>query len=107
MKEITVENLAKELKANNALVIDIREDYEFQVGHIQGNVLHIPMDEVESKIQEFDKSKATYIMCRSGKRAAALTNYLCTNYDYPNLGYVLGGIEAYANEIDSSIEVQH
>lgn len=108
MKEITVEQLAEAFKEERAVtIIDIREDYEFNVGHLKGNVLHIPMDEVENHIEELDNDAETYILCRSGKRASALANYLCTNFNFPNMGYVVGGISAYAEKIDHSIEVQN
>lgn len=107
MKEITVNDLAKAInKGQSVTVIDIREDYEFSVGHLSSNVIHIPMDQLTERINEIDKNTDTYLMCRSGKRAAALANYICSNFNTPRLGYVIGGITAYANEIDHSIEVQ-
>lgn len=104
MKEITVQELATALKQDESFtLLDVREDYEYKIGHIK--CVHIPMDEIPNRANELDHSKTTYVMCRTGKRAAAVANFLATNHDFKNIGIVIGGVEAYANEIDQSIDV--
>jgi len=104
MKDITVQQLADALKKENPFtLLDVREHYEYKIGHI--SCLHIPMGEIPTRASELDCEKETYVMCRSGKRAAAVANFLKTNHNFSNIGIVIGGVEAYANEIDQSIEV--
>ncbi|RYM34675.1 rhodanese-like domain-containing protein [Brumimicrobium glaciale] len=104
MKDISVQQLAAALKQNKTFILlDVRENYEFKIGHIA--CVHIPMDEIPKRASELDCQKETYVMCRSGKRAAAVANFLNTNHNFSNIGIVIGGVEAYANEIDQSIEV--
>src|SRR5690554_3650262 len=98
MKDITVQELASALKEKKSFtLLDVRENYEYKIGHLQ--CVHIPMDEIQAR------EKETYVMCKTGKRAAAVANFLCTNFNFTNIGIVIGGVEAYANEIDQSIEV--
>lgn len=104
MKDITVQELAEALKQDFTFtLLDVRENYEYKIGHIK--CIHIPMAEIPARASELDCEKETYVMCRSGKRAAAVANFLNTNYNFSNIGIVIGGVEAYANEIDQSIEV--
>lgn len=104
MKKISVQELAQIIKSKKEFVlIDVREDYEFELGHI--DCIHIPMDDVPTKAQELDCNKETYLLCQSGKRAEVVANFLEVNFGFTNIGFVEGGIAAYANEIDQSIEV--
>lgn len=104
MKKISVQELSNALKENKDFtLIDVREDYEYNVGHIQ--CVHIPMNDLTERINELDREKETYVMCKSGNRASSVANFLEINYDFSNIGVVIGGIEAYANEIDQSLEI--
>jgi adenylyltransferase/sulfurtransferase len=104
MKDITVQELALAFNQNLTFtLLDVRENYEFKIGHLQ--CVHIPMDEVPARASELDCEKQTYVMCKTGKRAAAVANFLNTNHNFSKIGIVIGGVEAYANEIDQSIEV--
>lgn len=104
MRDISVQELAVALKQNKSFtLLDVRENYEFKIGHIA--CVHIPMDEIPKRATELDCEKETYVMCRTGKRAAAVANFLNVNFNFSKIGIVIGGVEAYANEIDQSIEV--
>ena len=54
-----------------AIIVDVREDSEWNEGHIAG-AIHIPLAQVESRLSELAQYKdSTVIMqCRSGKRSA-------------------------------------
>ncbi|SRR5690554_4669789 len=104
MRDISVQELAVALKQNKSFtLLDVRENYEFKIGHIA--CVHIPMDEIPKRATELDCEKETYVMCKTGKRAAAVANFLNVNFNFSKIGIVIGGVEAYANEIDQSIEV--
>ena len=104
MKDISVQELAAALKQNKTIILlDVREHYEYRIGHLK--CIHIPMDEIPARASELDCEKETYVMCKTGKRAAAVANFLNTNFNFSKIGIVIGGVEAYANEIDQSIEV--
>ncbi len=50
-------------------VLDVREDDEWAAGHIEGAV-HIPLAELEGRVDELDRSRPVVTVCRSGGRAA-------------------------------------
>lgn len=106
MKEITVQELAEMLKNNPSFtLLDVREDYEYELGHIDCDCKHIPMGQLAERIDELDKDKTVYVICKSGNRASAVANFIKINFGLENIGVVLGGVEAYANEIDESIQL--
>ena len=61
--------LKEELEAGKAQLIDIREEIEWNAGHLSDAVL-LPLSEIQSGEipDEISKEKKTYIHCRSGNR---------------------------------------
>ncbi|MBO0776657.1 MAG: rhodanese-like domain-containing protein [Actinobacteria bacterium] len=53
---------------DGAYVLDVREDDEWQAGHIPG-ALHIPLGELNVRYQEVDRDRELYVICRSGARS--------------------------------------
>lgn len=104
MKSITVTEL-KALMDNQAdfQLIDVRENYEYEAGNING--IHIPMNDIPAQVDDIAKDKQVIIQCRSGKRSANVIQFLETNYQFDNLYNLEGGITAWAAEIDPSIDV--
>lgn len=49
-------------------VVDVRTGAEHKEFHIEGS-LHIPLDDLRSRIGELDQSRPTVVMCHSGQRA--------------------------------------
>ena len=104
MRRISVQELSDVLKgSNDFIIIDVREDYEYNIGHIQ--CIHIPMSVIPERVNELNCERETYVMCKSGNRAASVANFLEVNFNFSNIGVVIGGIEAYANEIDPTLEI--
>jgi rhodanese-related sulfurtransferase len=104
MKELTVTEF-KLKKDNNEKfqLIDVREEYEVEVGNIGGT--HIPMGEILNHLDELSKDIPVIIHCRSGARSAAVVNALEQQFGFSNLYNLKGGITAYSNEIDANIKV--
>ena len=76
-----------------AVVLDVREAYEFEVGHAPG-ALHIPVDEVPARFDaELDPDEDYYIICRTGGRSAQIAGWL-TVQGYSAL-LVGGGYDAW------------
>ncbi len=94
MKEISPLEL-KELITNKSdiLIIDVREDYEFDEMNINGTL--IPMGEVMDRKDEIPRDKMVIVHCRSGKRSATVIQALESHHDFNNLYNLSGGIEAY------------
>ncbi|HCD52850.1 MAG TPA: NADH oxidase [Balneolaceae bacterium] len=105
MKEITVKELKKKLDANEDVqLIDVREDFEYQVSNLGGK--HIPLGSLPTKIEELSglKEKEIIMICRSGARSANATYFLTQN-GFTNVANLSGGMMAWADEIDPELPV--
>ena len=85
-------------------IVDVREPYEYDACNI-GSV-HIPMGEICNRIADLPKNKNIVIMCRSGKRAEAVANILMTDYSISNVYILDGGILAWKDQIDSTLDIE-
>lgn len=66
----------KEYTAKGAIIIDVRSVGEFQGGHIKGSK-NIPLNTIESKINEIQQTKKPVIVCcASGMRSAQAASIL-------------------------------
>ena len=53
----------------NATIVDVRETWEFGMGHVEGS-FNIPLGEVYSRLDEFKRmSKPLILVCASGNRS--------------------------------------
>ena len=66
-----IENLLK----NKEFLLDVREEYEYQNGHIKGAV-NLPLREILSRKDTLPKDRDIYVYCRSGHRSADAVNFL-------------------------------
>ena len=102
MKEKTVSELKKMKDENQDFqLIDVREAHEFDIAQIGGEL--IPMGDVMDNVHRIAKDKPVIIHCRSGARSAAIVQALETQHGFTNLYNLKGGILAWANEIDTSM----
>lgn len=80
----------------DAVLIDVREDYEWVEGRIEGSV-HVPMNQVPQRLsyepETFTSDQPVVIVCAVGGRSAHVTAWLLQNgVDAVNLE---GGISAW------------
>lgn len=100
---MTVSELKSKLDNNEEIqIIDVREPYEVEIATI--NAENIPMAEVTSSVEKFRKDIPCVVHCRSGARSASVIVFLEENHGYDNLYNLEGGILAWADEIDTSLE---
>lgn len=68
---------AQTMKAQGALLLDVREANEHAAGHAPGSVL-IPVGQLERRLQEIRQfqDKPVAVICRSGRRSAVATEIL-------------------------------
>ena len=103
MKELTVQQLKQMKDAGEEFqLIDVREAYEVEICSIGAE--HIPMGEILDRASEIKKDIPVVVHCRSGARSANVINALELQLSYTNLHNLKGGILAWANEIDDSLE---
>ena len=86
---------AAELIEAGATLIDVRRDYEFDAGHIEG-ARNVEMNELTAHAQEIAKDRPVIFYCRSGNRSSmAAAAFHEGGWDAHNLG---GGIIAWVGE---------
>ncbi len=60
---------------DDARILDVREDYEWEAGHIDGAV-HIPLDQLPARLGELDPDEDLHVICRSGGRSQRAAEWL-------------------------------
>ena len=103
MKEITVKEL-KALMDNGAdfQLIDVRKQHEAEIAEIGAEL--IPLGTVPENVDKFAKDKQVVVHCRSGARSGNAIQWLEANHGFENLYNLKGGILAWADEIDQSVQ---
>ena len=86
-RQINVDKV-RELVESNSFIIDVREENEYQKGHIKG-AINIPLSEFRDRIPEIPKDKPVYLHCRTGQRSynAAL---ILQNHGFDNVVNITG-----------------
>ena len=65
-------------------VLDVREDFEWDAGHVDGSI-HIPMMELPGRLGELPDGQ-TLVVCKVGSRSAQVVGWLAgQGYDVVNL----------------------
>ncbi|WP_167629110.1 rhodanese-like domain-containing protein [Listeria valentina] len=73
--------VAELIELKNPVIIDVRESYEFQAGHIP-KAKNVPL----SKIASYEPQGTTYLICASGMRSKRATKMLLKKgYDVINI----------------------
>ena len=99
-EQITAEEAKKIMDSGEEhIVLDTREQDEFDEGHIPGAIL-IPYTEIENKAEEMltDKDKLILVYCRSGRRSKIAAEALS------KLGYT--NVKEFGGIIDWPYEVE-
>lgn len=80
--------------ADNAVVLDVREQHEWDLGHAP-NAVHIPLGDLAARVGELPQvDGALPVTCRSGGRSARAVAWLVQQgYDATNVD---GGMTAWA-----------
>lgn len=79
----------------DALLLDVREDDEWQAGHIEGAV-HIPMSGLMQRVDEVPKDREVVVVCKVGGRSAQVTAFL-KQRGWENVRNLDGGVAAWAH----------
>lgn len=99
-KQITAEEAKKIMDSGEEhIILDTREQDEFDEGHIPGAIL-IPYTEIENKAEAMlpDKDKLILVYCRSGRRSKIAAESLS------KLGYT--NIKEFGGIIDWTYEIE-
>jgi rhodanese-related sulfurtransferase len=95
IRKATVHQMSEALDgASECQVIDVREPSEFRSEHIAKSKL-MPLSQFEECIDNIDRSKSVYLMCRSGTRSKQAAERLLAK-GFSNIHVVDGGIMAWS-----------
>jgi rhodanese-related sulfurtransferase len=90
---VDVDTVAGVMERDDVVVLDVREPWEYEEGHIPGVQL-IPMAEISERLDEVPAEGTVIVTCRSGNRSAQVTDYL-RQQGYDNVHNMEGGILAW------------
>ena len=78
---------------NGAVIVDVREQHEFEESHLPG-AKHVPRGHLESRIEGAakDRSGRVILYCASGNRSALAARTLEQDLGYENVESMTGGI---------------
>ena len=63
------------LLGEGALLLDVREDNEWESGRAH-DAVHIPLNEVPDHVEEFPRDRLIVCVCRSGARSGRAAKFL-------------------------------
>jgi rhodanese-related sulfurtransferase len=89
------------LKRENLTLIDIREPYELDVCSI--GCRNIPMAKIEEHLQELKLVEKIVLLCRSGRRAESVANWLESDFNFSDIIVMEGGITQWKEQVDPSL----
>jgi adenylyltransferase/sulfurtransferase len=100
--EIQPAQLAERLGRGEKLeIIDVREPYEWEIGHIPGARL-VPLDRIGEEIPRLDKRRETILYCKVGARSAYAAQQL-VRAGVTDVRNLAGGILRWIDEVDPTM----
>ncbi len=100
--DVSVQTVADVKDRDDVLVLDVREDWEYNEKHIPG-VLWMPMNTVPNRLSEIPKDKEVIVTCRSGNRSGQVVDFL-REQGFTNVHNMTGGIVAWES---AGLPVEH
>ena len=103
MIEMTATQLHEYLGSNKStpLLLDVREEWEYQYCHIENSVL-VPMGDIFLKHTELDAQQETIVICHHGIRSRQIGRFLEAQ-NFTQIINLTGGVEAWADNVDPSM----
>lgn len=92
---------AKLDKGDNLLLLDVREQWEFDLAKLNGSTL-IPLGTLPQSLPRLNRNSEIVCICHHGMRSADATNFLLQQ-GFTNVKNLVGGIDAWSAQVDRSI----
>lgn len=104
MKQLEAQQLHQRLQQESPpLLLDVREDWEFAIAHIEGS-RHIPMNQIPERLDELEPGHETVVICHHGMRSEQVARYL-EQHGFTDVGNLSSGIDGWAREVDNKVPV--
>jgi molybdopterin/thiamine biosynthesis adenylyltransferase/rhodanese-related sulfurtransferase len=102
--EITAAELSSRLsKGDDVYVLDVREPYEWQAGHLT-EAMHMPLQQVPKRIAELPRDRDVVVLCRMGSRSAHAQQFLIQS-GFERVRNLSGGMQAWQRDVDPEMKV--
>lgn len=87
----------KLLNQQDAIIVDVREEKEYQEGHVNG-ALHLPLGQLRQRLDELapNRERPIIALCRSGHRSASACSIL-RKAQFNQVFNLRGGVMAWQN----------
>lgn len=82
-------------------LLDVRDDWETKLCRLE-NATHIPVEEIEVRVDELNPDDELVVYCHQGVRSAAVAEYL-RRQGFKNVKNLAGGLDAWARTVDPSM----
>jgi len=102
--EISPVEARQKMDAGEAVLIDVREEMEFQLARIEGAEL-IPMGSIPQRLQYLDglaDEKLVVVYCHHGVRSLHVVNWL-RQQGVENCVSMAGGIDLWSAHVDATV----
>lgn len=98
-KDVTVQEGPDFIKNNKQVVLlDVRQPEEYREGHIPGSI-HIPLGELEDKLDKLDQNQEYLLICRSGRRSVFACEML-SEHGFEKLFNLQGGMLRWSGDVE-------
>lgn len=101
VNEITPSDLERRMQREEVALLDVREDYEYEIANLGGRL--IPLNQLVERREEIPRKVEVVVLCKTGGRSKKAIKLL-QQEGFENLINLTGGIEAWREEIDSSLD---
>ncbi|MTD41529.1 rhodanese-like domain-containing protein [Erwinia sp. CPCC 100877] len=87
-------------KRNKLAIIDVREEDEFETGHIK-EAKNFPLSTLQETAEQLNPEQQYYLICHSGGRSQMACEYLAaSDYQVTN---VMGGMSAWKGSVTDEV----
>lgn len=96
LKELSEEEFRQGYR--KAQLIDVREQREFETGHILG-ARNIPLSQLKQRSGEIRPDKPVYLYCQSGSRSVRAAQFLKKKHNCEDLVHLKGGFRKWSGKV--------
>ncbi|HXG04132.1 MAG TPA: rhodanese-like domain-containing protein [Candidatus Binatia bacterium] len=102
MPDITPQELKARLDAGRPpVLLDVREEWETRLCRLP-DAVHIPIEEIELRVEELNPDDEIVVYCHQGVRSAAVARWL-EGLGFRRVRNLAGGLDAWARTVDPTM----
>jgi len=102
IQDLTPKEFKDYLVDNEVTLVDVREQWEFDICQIKGAIL-MPLGEISKSYINLNMDSNIALYCHSGIRSMHVADFLLSK-GFQSLANLQGGIDAWAQKIDTTVE---